>query len=267
MSKVSSAILGQPQDLFVSTSKQQADLGALMTTGDGNFYRYALNGASALVTGNLLQSAAQIADHKQLSPTAAVSATIQSNTGTAASLTVFPNTYPQVTVTLGATAATANYYANGWLVVSKDSGSGGLEGPKYQIESHPAASASATLALSLGDGIFNDITTSALIDLVANPYSGVVANPTTATGIPVGVAVYPMTAAYYGWVQVAGIAQMLVEANGSADVAVGDTVIPSTTTAGSVKVATGSQLTTVVGRAIQTEVYSAVGTFSLVGMF
>lgn len=262
MAKVGSAILGAPQDLFVSTSIQQADLGALMATGDGNLYRYAYTGATALVAGTLLQAPAQITTHQQLTPTA-TAATIVANTQSPASTTVGTNVYPTITVTLGATnAVTANQYAGGWVSVSADSGSGGLKGPKYSIISHPAASAAASLTLTLGEGIYNLITTSAKIDLIPNPYNGVVINPTTGTGAVCGSAIMPTTVNYYGWVQVDGIASLLNDAGGT--ITVGNTVVPSTSVAGAVKSATGTL--PVVGIATQTAIASVNSLFRLEGL-
>ncbi len=236
MSKVGSSILGAPQDLYISTSIQQSDLGATMTTGDGRHFRYAQAGGSALIAANLLQSPAQIANHEQLTPTAAA-ATIVANTGSPASVSVGTNVYPTLSVTLGGTAATVNQYAGGWAVVSVDAGSGGLLGQQVQIISHPAqTSTSGVLVLTLGDQLFNKITASAKIDLVPNPYAGLIQCPATGslTSGPAAVAVYPTTASYFGWVQVAGVATVTNDAE--ATITVGTSVGPSDATAGAVEI-------------------------------
>ncbi len=262
MSKVSSSILGAPQDLFISTVNQQADLGALMTTGDGRFFRYAQAGASALVAGTVLQSPATVSNHLQLTPAALV-ATENANTGAPASTSVGTNVYPVLTVTLGGTAATVNQYAGGWVVVSADGGSGGLLGPQYQIISHPAqTNGSGTLALTLGDANFNKITTSAKIDLVANPHAGVIINPASLSGTVAGVAIIPTTALYFGWVQVAGIASVLNDADGT--ISQGVAVTPSTTVAGAVE-AISSTLQTI-GIATQAILASTNGAVKLTGL-
>ncbi len=236
MSKVGSSILGAPQDLYISTSNQQADLGALMTTGDGRFFRYVQAGASALVAANLLQGPAQVANNIQLTPTAA-GATVVANTGSPASVSVGTNVYPTLTVTLGGTAVTANQYAGGWAVVSLDNGSGGLLGQQAQIISHPAqSSGSGAVTLTLGDQLFNKITASAKIDLVLNPSAGVIQCPATGslTGGLAGVAIIPTTAAYYGWIQVAGAGTLTNDAEGT--ITVGTSVGPSDATAGAVEI-------------------------------
>ena len=112
------------QDLFVSSSNQNTKLGALATTGDGRFYRYASLGAVAAVPGKLYQAAAELTNHQNLAPTADAAVGDTS-----------------LTVTLGATAATANYYAGGFAMVTTSTGAGFM----YEIASHPAADSAATL--------------------------------------------------------------------------------------------------------------------------
>src|SRR5437773_6355886 len=64
--------------------------GERMPTKDGRSFRYVLNGAVALVAGNVIQAPAQVANHLALTP---VAASIGDTS---------------ITVALGATAATAN---------------------------------------------------------------------------------------------------------------------------------------------------------------
>jgi hypothetical protein len=172
-------------------------------------------GAVALVPGTLVQAPAEVTNHQNLTPAAAaIGAT-------------------QVTVTLGATAATANQYAGGLLVVTVTPG----QGYSYEIDSHPAASGSATLVLTLKDPILVALTTSSRVDLVANEYNGVIINPTTASSNPVGVAVYPIAIGEYGYIQTGGHANVL--ADGA--VVVGTAVVASNATAGAVEALTGVQ--------------------------
>lgn len=252
-------IMVNPSDLFIQTSPTSGtvpyntfapELGVRAVTGDGREFRYVQAGAVALVPGTLLQAPAQVGNHIQLTPAAAaVGATT-------------------VTVTLGATAAVANQYSNGFLVVSADSGSGGQPGYMYQISSHPAAALSSSLTLTLGDALLNKITTSAKIDLVMNPQGngaitagteGVVIYPTTATSAPVGVAINALAIGYYGWIQVKGLATVPNDAGGG--ITVGNGVVPSTSVAGAVKSATGTL--PVIGVAATTVTASQNGTFKL----
>lgn len=228
MSSLSSDMLVSPQDLFSQTSNVSTtvpyntgipQLGLRGVTGDGREFRYCQAGASNLVVGNLLQAPAQIANHRRLTPTAAAAGATS------------------VTVTLGATAATANQYLGGWLVVEDDSG--GTGGFQYQISGNPAAALSTALTVQLADPVVVAITASAHVSLVLNPYSGVIQNPTTATSGLVGVALpiaapvaqsAGLTASYYGWIQTKGIGTVLSDGGTT----VGLAVVASTGTAGAV---------------------------------
>jgi hypothetical protein len=202
---------------MAQSSTPSHNLGELAIMADGRKFRYAKAGAVALVAGTVVQAPAEVANHQNLAPTADV----------AIGATSF-------TVTLGATAATANQYVGGWVVVAVTPG----VGKQYKIASHPAADASATLLLTLEEPIQVALTTAASrVDLIANSYNGVIIVPTTPTSIPVGVAVYPISIGYYGWIQTGGIATVLSDA-GTA------TALPvccSNATAGAVETATGTQ--------------------------
>lgn len=209
-------ILASPVELMADNVSPQTTVGSRVVSPDGRVYRYAKAGAVALVPGTLLQAPAENTAHQNLVPTATFA--IGSN---------------QVTVTLGASAVTANQYAGGYMVGTETPGQGYM----YLISSHPAADSSATLTLTLSDPLEVALTTSSHVDLVANPYNGVVINPTTATSAPVGVAVYPIAIGYYGWIQTGGLTNLL--ADGS--VTVGTAVVASNGTAGAVEALTGVQ--------------------------
>lgn len=211
MSKLSGIVMASAAKLFSSSAEREHDLGSVAFDVEGNRYRYAKAGAVALVTGTLLQAPAQIANHQDLAPAATAAGAVQ------------------VTVTLGATALTANYYAGGYAIVTVTPG----VGYRYRILSHPAADASAAVVLTLeaDNAIVVALTTSSRIDLVPSPYSGVVINPTTATSSPIGVAVYPIAIGEFGWIQDGGVAAVL--ADGA--VTVGTNVIASNGTAGAIE--------------------------------
>jgi hypothetical protein len=225
MTQLTSDLLVTAQELFSSSSTKEHALGERAVSADGRRFRYALCGGTTLVVGNLLQSPAEVTAHQDLTPTAAaIGATA-------------------VTVTLGATLATANQYTNGYLVVTATPG----EGYMYKIKSHPAADASATLELTLytEDALQVAVTASSTIDLVLNPYSGVIANPTTATGSIVGAAVYPIATTEYGWIQTGGSAALLDDGTG---VGVGVNVSASNGTAGAIEAAVTAQAAVGVAR-------------------
>jgi hypothetical protein len=180
------------QGELVSSSTQLHNLGQLAQTSDGRKWRYCKAGASDLVAGNVIQAPAQIANHRNLTVAAhAIGVTT-------------------LTVTLGATAATADQYAGGVAIVSTTPGLG----YSYGISGHPAADASASLALSLhpSNSIQVALTSSSKIDLQVNPYRGVIQAPvTTLTGAVVGVATYIITAAQFGWLCTGGHCGVLID--------------------------------------------------------
>lgn len=198
-------------DIFGASTVQEMDLGAKAYAKDGSVYRYVKVGATALVAGKLYDGPAEVANHQNL--TCAVAAA-----GATA-----------ITVTLGATAATANQYAGGYIVINDVDG----QGYTYGIKSHPAADGSATLELTLADGesVQEALTTNSQATLVPNQYNGIIIHASTETGVPVGVAVDDIAAGSYGWVKSGGTVSVLQDA-AAADV--GKSVGASTTTDGSV---------------------------------
>lgn len=235
MSHLTGATQIAGQDIFTTSTSANTNLGALATTGDGRYYRYSSLGAVAAVPGKLYQAAAEITNHQNLAPTA--NGAIGDRT---------------ITVTLGATAATANQYAGGYAVISDSTG----EGYMYEIASHPAALLSATLQLTLVDPLLTTTASaSTKVDLIPNPYSATIVNPTTATSAPIGAAVFPVAIGGFGWMQVSGPTVLL--ADGA--ITVGTNLAASNGTAGAVEPATGVQA--VVGTAltgIATTEYGAV---------
>jgi len=198
-------------NIFSASTTQEMDLGAKMVTADGSVYRYAKVGAAALVAGKLYDGPAEVANHQNIScAVASAGAT-------------------SITVTLGATAATANQYAGGYIVINDVDG----QGYTYGIKSHPAADGSATLVLTLEDGetVQEDLTTNSQATLVPNQYNGIIIHAATETGVPVGVAVGDIAAGSYCWIKSRGTASVLQDA-AAADV--GKSVGASTTTDGSV---------------------------------
>ena len=218
--------------IFTDSAVQEHELGSITFATDGRKFRYAKAGAANLVAGTLLQNSAEVTNHQDLTPVAAaIGAT-------------------EVTVTLGATAATLNQYAGGYLVTTVTPGLGSM----YKIKSHPAAGSAATLVVTLEDPIAVAVTTSTRFDLNANLYNGVIINPTTATGCPVGVAVNAITAAQFGWIQVQGPAPILAAGAN----AVSNFVSSSEAVAGAVTDATHAQ-ESAVGNAVTGAADTEVG--------
>ncbi len=209
MSSLSSDILINPQDLFdITVSTAGTQLGALATTGDGRYYRYALAGASALVVGKVQQSAVEATGNEALAIAAAAVGATQ-------------------IVTTSTVTVTANQYQGGYVAITQTPGLGYL----YQIAGH-AAVTSAVLTINLVDPIIVALTTATQIDLVSNKYASVIINPVSgsATGTVAGVAVAATPATDYGWLQVRGIANVLADDA----ITVGTAVQTSDTVAGAV---------------------------------
>lgn len=206
--QLSGSVQVAAQGLYAGSTTQLHALGELVHSNDGRAFRYCKAGA-LLVSGSLYQAKVEnTADQNLAVAAAAVGDTTITTTST-------------VTVD-------ANEYANGFVVVAITPGLGKV----YKIASHPAASAAA-LTLTLADAVEVALTTDSRIDLVANPFSSVIINPTTATSAPVGVAVAAIASGSYGWLGVAGAQPVLADAG--AAVTVGAQISASNQTAGSVE--------------------------------
>jgi hypothetical protein len=219
MAKIGSNPEIAPGDFYYTSVTPQATVGSRYDSADGRSYRYVQFGSTTnLVAGNLVQGAVSTANHQNIAPTA--------NAGTGSYV---------VTVTLGATAATVGQYANGYLSVV--TGTSHL-GWTYSIVSNSAAPSSGTQCLiTLAEPLQVALLTTDTVSLTPNPYTNVVQMPTTSQGIPVGVALTAGTINWYGYVQTRGPASVLSDATTAA---IGTSVQPSTTTAGSVTQTAGT---------------------------
>lgn len=221
----------QTNQVLASTDVNTLAEGTIGITSDGRRFRWAKAGASNLVVGNMLQAAAEIADHKSCSVAAAAIG--------ATSLTVTP----------GATAGAANLYAGGLAIISVTPGLGYA----YAIDSHLAITASTAFTLNLrkDDPIQVALTTSSKVTLVANAYKGVIQTPvTTLTGAAVGAAVSIIPANGWGWIQTNGPASVLVAGTPGPGLAV---VVPGTA-AGAVVIDGAASATPMVGTMMVTGV-------------
>lgn len=208
------------QDTFntnIVTTTQRHPLGTPAMSRDGRLFRYGSAGATDLVVGNIVQSAAPIANHLANTPPAvAIGAT-------------------DFTYTPGATGGAANLYAEGTLMVDTTPGNGYT----YRISGHPAITASTAFQLYLDkdDSIQVALTTSSRVGLHHNPYKTVIVAATTVTAMAVGGVVAIITgngtAENFGWLQTRGPFAGLI--NGTP--AVGTGLVTSATTAGAVDVA------------------------------
>ena len=171
------------QGLFEESSTQKHPIGTRRPLEDGRVFVYAKNGSAALAAGKLCVAATVVANHVNISVAAA--AAIGDKT---------------VTVTLGATAATADQYKDGFMVVNDATG----EGHQYKIRGHAAADASGSLEVNLYDGIRVALTTSSEVSLLKHPYDSVVISATDQADLAVGIPPIAVTADYYFWIQTWG---------------------------------------------------------------
>ena len=195
----------------------------------------------AVAAGKLYQDAAIVPNHQNLAVTAYQAYSANGNVP------------PKVTVTLGATAATANQYRGGFVVVNDNAG----EGQTLRIATHPAADASASLALTLEDGATVTITTASEVCLIPPHGKDVIINPTTPTGAPVGVGLYTIAAASYGFLTSKGATSCLADGV----VTVGSAISPSNAVAGAIE--NGVIAQGFVGNALQAGVDTEYRTVSI----
>ena len=201
-------VTGAPLFSAGGDTTRQHVVGSRVESSDGRVFRYGFCTPTALIAGQLQQGRAEITNHQNLTaPVAAVGAS-------------------SLSIALGGTALSPNEYAGGLAIISVTPG----VGYSYKIKSHLAADASATVTFNLEDNVEVALTATSRVDLVHNPYSGVIVNPTTSTGPVVGVAIDVISAGSYGWVQSGGIVGCLADLT----VTVGRNVAGSENTAGAV---------------------------------
>lgn len=203
------------QGIFSESSTQLHDIGALVHSNDGRAFRYCKAGGTTLVPGKLQQASAEdTTNFQNLTVTAPAAGDTSIVTTT--------------TVTL-----TANQLAGGFLVITSATTNAGQI---MRVKSHAAATA-AVVTFQLDDPVVYAPTGTTTIDVHPNPFNAVVVNPTTATSAPVGVALYKVTNAYFGWLQVKGPTVILSDGGST----VGTNVSASNGTAGAVEAAVTAQ--------------------------
>lgn len=240
MTTITGAIQAAAQSIFSESQTAQHVLGELAFTNDGRAFRYAKAGATALVTGKLQQSSAEDTSN------------FQNLTVTAPSLGAVSIT-TTTTVTL-----TVNQLQGGFLTVTAaTTGAGQL----LKIAGHAAATAAA-VTINLDDSVFIACTGTTKIDMAPSPFSAVVVNPTTLTSAPIGVAVYNITAAYFGWLQVGGVASILADGAN----AVGASLVASNGVAGAVEDAAAPGAQPLVGVALTGAADTEYGLVKLQGL-
>lgn len=197
-------------DPFSTSTTQVHSFGTVGVDKVGRRYRYVKAGAVALVKGNLLQSPAR--------DTAFTDMAVQAAAAIGAT---------SISITLGGTSTTANIFNDGFLVITTSTGIG----QNLVIKRHDVATNATTCVFDVYEPLSTAIATSSKATAMFNPYSAVIVSPTTRTGLTVGVAIAAIPIANFGWIGTHGIFGVLSDATVAA---VGESVGPSTTTAGTV---------------------------------
>lgn len=207
--QLSGPVLVAAQQVHSASTSQLHRFGELVFANDGRAYKYVRCDAStAVVSGNIYSNAAEDTDTQDL---VAVAAAI-------GDLSIVSTT----TVTV-----TANEYAEGFILVSVTPGVGRM----YKIKGHSAYTTAAPTFNLDNDPVQVALTTTSRLDAMANPYNRIIVTPTSLTGVCLGAGVHPLAVDEYGWLQVAGVAN--IEAEGT--ISVGLPVVASDTDAGTVE--------------------------------
>jgi hypothetical protein len=228
------------QDLYTSSNGVEilgAEVVGVRVNGlNGKEFSLALNGAVALVAGNLLQSVVEDTQFENMA------------VGTAA---VVGQTFIQVTN--GTTTVVPNYFKGGSIMVY-------TAGTVAIGEEYTIIDVTGTLTTGGALKVFVDrplryaFTTGATVTMKQNLYSGVIQMPaSTPTGIAVAIAPFAIaastsTAPVYGYVQTRGIAACLSDGS---TFAVGSAVGTPSGTAGCVTVYAAATTKQAIGVALQ----------------
>lgn len=163
-------------------------LGSVAETADGRVFRYDSAGASNLAAGLANVTPAKVANHTNIAVAAAVVGA------------------RQVTVTVGATAATQDQYKDGFLVVIDVAG----QGVAYRISGNSVIGSSGSGVVNLEESIATALTASSKVSLVPSVYGASIVHPGGAsTFICNGSNNVAVTALSFYWSQTAGMASVL----------------------------------------------------------
>lgn len=233
MSQLTGPTIIEAQSIYESNAVPTHSLGQLAFSNDGRKFRYVKAG-ELLVTGDLYQNEA-----------------VSTNFVSMATPSASAKGSSEVEVTLGGTAVTANLFDDGYLVVSAGTGIG----QQFQIKSHDVQATTTGACTFVIDGKLAValVAASSTVTVVENPYKNVVKQPTTPTGVAIGVAQFAIASGEYGWVTTGGFAGCLSDSNTTSADAKG--LSPSTTTAGTM--ALGLTTDARIGNTIQLTTVSA----------
>jgi len=202
-----------PQGLYDVSATQLAPLGSELHLGDGRVFVYCEAGGTALTVGRLVQSEAVVGNH------GGTGLATTNGTGLIGTRTI--------TVTLGATAAAENLYAEGYLLIVNDTGAVTIAGSAYKIAGHPAIASAGTGVITTADPFWESLSDDSTVALVKHPCKDIIITvATTPTEKIVGVPIRDVPLDNFAWIQRRGICAVLQDVawvNGN-PVTVSDTV-------------------------------------------
>jgi len=193
----------------IETSDKRHKLGTRASTPDGRVFYYAKVGIAISTAGMIVDAATTFTEANHDMDLTLILAHSAGDT--------------TISLEVPTTDLTKDRYADGYLMFNDGPG----EGEVYRIKGHPAHDASddntVIFTLDEPDGIRTALTTATEAQIIENPYGGVkiIDGDGTMESGALGVTVIPMTAAYYGWIQTAGIGSVAI---GAAVAVVGDAI-------------------------------------------
>lgn len=215
---------------FTADETQRHAIGRGYETWDGRKFRYAKNGAVALVQSLMTQG--PVVSAKQVTE-------VQTAYGAA----VGAKDKIRLLVTTGGIAAgeawtVENALAGGFLMCT--SVSPAVLGDYYMIVKSKMVS-ETLIDVWLDTPVRNTIGATATLSLVQSKYSGVIVAPaTTLTSQPAGVPLVPIPISYYGWLQTKGPCPMIVDTGDTITVGAMGGVPATNAVAGAVGAATAT---------------------------
>lgn len=202
MSIPAQVALAPGQEKFTSTTARGLSLGTKGYSRDGRVFRWALCGGSN-IAGNLVC---------QTMVTPGGSSAFTGGVGINAAYSSGSQTLTLVAGASGiSTTLAKDQFADGFMTVHVNTA--GLSGP-YKVKSHTAGDSVTVTTVTLDDNdkIIGAMDTATRVGFRTNPYTSVIVQPTTATGVSIGVTPVPVTAGNYFWLQTGGWAQVMADA-------------------------------------------------------
>ena len=193
-----------------TSTDQKHQLGSKGMTSDGRTYRYAQAGAADCAAGFVQMATDVEANHEDRA------------------VNTFAVGDRNITVTIGATAITANMYEEGFVNITDDTG----QGIMYKIAHCPTHAGTGDVVITLAEPIRVAAIAGTTVTLIRNKYRDILPTDGTVTDLPVGVPNVTIAEDYYGWVQTGGYCSILV---GAGDTTAGADITIDTTTAGGVE--------------------------------